>query len=107
MKVRILLALFIPAVLSAIDLSSYPLSADLRAGSYELHWGFDVEAKTIRFAVRVNTNGWVGLGLSPNGGMPNSDIVIGWVNDQGEAFLHVSTCMLRKMCCFTAISHDK
>ncbi len=75
--------------LAAVDLSSYPLSQELREG-YELHWGFDVEAKTIKFAVRVNTTGWVGLGLSPTGGMPNSDIVIGWVNDQGEAFLHVS-----------------
>ncbi len=83
--------LLLPAAALAVhvNLSSYPLSQELREG-YELHWGFNVEAQTIRFAVRVNTNGWVGLGLSPTGGMPNSDIVIGWVNDQGEAFLHVS-----------------
>ncbi len=81
---------FFSAVFAAVDLSSYPLSQELREG-YMLHWGFDVDAQTIRFAVRVSTIGWVGLGLSPNGGMPNSDIVIGWVNDQGQTFLHVRT----------------
>ncbi len=91
MKTFALLALLLPAVLAAnIDLSTYPLTADLRPGSYRLHWSVDHEEQTIRFAVNVSTTGWVGLGLSPTGGMPNSDIVIGWVNDQGQAFLHVS-----------------
>ncbi len=99
MKTCLLLALFVPAVLSAIDLSSYPLSADLRPGNYRVHWGFNVEAKTIRFAVNVSTTGWVGLGLSPTGGMTNSDIVIGWVNDQGVAFLDVRyNCLEIKAC---------
>ena len=91
MKTFALLALLLPAVLAAnINLSTYPLTADLRPGSYRLHWSFNVEEQSIRFAVNVSTTGWVGLGLSPTGGMPNSDIVIGWVNDQGQAFLHVS-----------------
>ena len=91
MKCLVFLALVLPAVVTAnIDLSTYPLTADLRPGSYRLHWSFDVEEQSIRFAVNVSTTGWVGLGLSPTGGMPNSDIVIGWVNDQGQAFLNVS-----------------
>ncbi len=49
-----------------------------------------MEEQSIRFAVNVSTTGWVGLGLSPTGGMPSSDIVIGWVNDEGQAFLNVS-----------------
>ena len=56
---------------------------------YTLHWRFDVEEETIAFAVNVSTNGWVGFGLSPNGGMKNSDMVIGWVKD-GQPYLHVS-----------------
>ena len=82
-----------PGPVDRIDLSSYPLSAVLRdrdSEVYTLHWGFDVEAQTIRFAVNVSTTGWVGLGLSPTGGMPNSDVVIGWVNQGGQAFLQVS-----------------
>lgn len=56
---------------------------------YVLHWKFSVEEKTITFAVNVSTPGWVGFGLSPNGGMVDSDVVIGWVKD-GKAYFHVS-----------------
>ena len=82
----------------AHDLSeSYPFKATLNTaengGLYELYWTFDNTAKTISFAVRVQTTGWVGFGLSPNGQMPNSDVVIGWV-DNGETFLHVSISAL-------------
>ena len=31
----------------------------------------------------------VGFGLSPNGQMPGSDVVIGWVDDDGNAHFHV------------------
>ena len=61
------------------------------ADIYTLHWKFDIESETISFAVNVSTNGWVGLGLSPNGGMVHSDIMIGWVSDSGEAHITVST----------------
>ena len=78
----------------AHDLSaSYTFSATLNTaengGLYELYWSFDNAAETISFAVRVQTTGWVGFGLSPNGQMPNSDVVIGWV-DNGQTFFHVS-----------------
>ena len=58
-------------------------------GLYELYWNFDNDAETISFAVRVQTTGWVGFGISPNGQMPNSDVVIGWVTDDGETVFHV------------------
>ena len=89
----LLFTFLLSAALAQVDLSSYPLSAVLRDSEgevYTLYWGFDVKAETIRFAVNVRTSGWVGLGLSPTGGMPNSDVVIGWVNNEGQAFLHVS-----------------
>ena len=57
--------------------------------SYILHWDFDLKESTIRFAVNVSTTGWVGFGLSPNGQMPGSDVVIGWVDDDGNAHFHV------------------
>ena len=33
--------------------------------------------------------GYVGFGISPNGGMAGSDVVIGWVKDDGTAVFHV------------------
>ena len=76
------------------DLSAtYPFKATLNTaengGLYELYWTFDNAAENISFAVRVQTTGWVGFGISPNGQMPNSDVVIGWV-DNGQTFFHVS-----------------
>ena len=57
---------------------------------YGLHWNFDRSTEAIYFAVNVSTTGWVGFGLSPNGQMPGSDVVIGWVSNSGEAYFHVS-----------------
>nr|XP_045616431.1 uncharacterized protein LOC123769364 [Procambarus clarkii] len=42
----------------------------------------------IIFDIQVATNGYVGLGFSPNGGMKGADIVLGWVDDSGKVFLH-------------------
>ena len=41
-------------------------------------------------AVRVNTLGWFGLGISLDGQMTNSDVVTGWVTAEGAAMLQVS-----------------
>ena len=83
-----------------IDLDAYPFTSVLKADSdgsplYILYWDFDTTEQTITFAVKAKTNGWVGFGVSPNGGMINSDVVIGWVNDEGQAFLHVSSLLLK------------
>ena len=78
-----------------IDLDAYPFNSVLRADNdgsplYTLYWNFSTAEETITFAVKAKTNGWVGFGVSPNGGMVNSDVVIGWVNAEGQAFLQVS-----------------
>ena len=66
---------------------------------YTLYWNFDLEQQTIAFAVNVSTTGWVGFGLSPNGQMPQSDVVIGWVDshNDGNTQFHVS-CPLKCTC---------
>ena len=49
---------------------------------YELYWRLEGETKsTIRFLVRVQTEGWVGFGISPSGLMPDSDVVMGFIDD--------------------------
>jgi hypothetical protein len=52
---------------------------------YFLSWKI-INQEEIQFEAHVKTNGWVGLGISPNGGMGGSDIVIGWVKDN-KAYL--------------------
>ncbi|XP_040920021.1 DBH-like monooxygenase protein 2 homolog isoform X2 [Toxotes jaculatrix] len=51
-----------------------------------LKWGFDDLQGSITFMLAVNTTGWVGFGLSPNGGMKGSDIVIGGLGPSGSYF---------------------
>ena len=60
-----------------------------QSGNYKLYWSFDKQQENVTFAVRVRTTGWVGFGLSPNGLMPNSDVIIGWVDSNGQAHMHV------------------
>ena len=84
------LLLVVQAALSAHDLSSsYRFQTNLHE-NYTLYWTFDNDAQNITFAVRVRTTGWVGFGLSPNGQMPQSDVVIGWVDAGGNAHFDVS-----------------
>lgn len=84
------------AVFSALalgDLStSYPHSATLyrdhaSGDLFRLHWALDWEQSTASFAVNVSTSGWVGLGLSP---LPGSDVIVGWVRDDGDVWFDVS-----------------
>ena len=67
--------------------SEYNNSKELNS-RYELCWNFDAATQNLSIAVRVNTTGWIGFGISPNGGMPNSDVVIGWVAG-GNTTFHV------------------
>jgi len=94
MKSLLYLFTLLPLALGAHDLSGrYPFSArlyDRNGDTYVLHWNFSTADRTIAFAVNVSTTGWVGLGISPNGGMVNSDVVIGWVSN-GRAYFHVSS----------------
>ena len=46
---------------------------------YELYW--NITEGRIACAVRVQTNGWVGFGISPTGLMLDSDVVMGFVDD--------------------------
>ena len=73
---------------STLDLATPSSSSVLKAAGdgsplYTLYWKFNTTEQTIAFAVKAMTNGWVGFGISPNGGMVNSDVVIGWMNDEG------------------------
>ena len=57
---------------------------------YTLYWTYDPAAEEVSFAVFVQTTGWIGFGLSPTGQMPGSDVVIGWVDNDGRSHFDVS-----------------
>ena len=81
-------------ILGSHELSKeYNFSAELAGDDYILHWTADRTSEEIRFAVNVSTTGWVGFGLSPNGQMPDSDVVIGWVafDNDSQVTFHVSS----------------
>ena len=48
-------------------------------GKYTLFWDFNTTH--IAFEVQVQTLGWIGFGISPNGKMYPADVVIGWVRE--------------------------
>ena len=92
LAVLLLAGLVALAAAAHVDLQEYPFSLvlyDQNNQYYGLHWNFTRETQSIYFAVNVSTTGWVGFGLSPNGQMPASDVVIGWVSG-GQSYFHVS-----------------
>ena len=95
------MATIVLVLLSALFSTSFTQDASLMArfGShlqlspppqlYEVHW--DVNGDRISFAVLVQTNGWVGFGISPSGLMLNSDVIQGYVDDStGRVIMNVS-----------------
>jgi hypothetical protein len=74
--------------------SKYPFHIALSTDptyQYDLYWKVDLEEEMIEFAVNVSTSGWIGFGLSPNGQMPGSDVLIGWISDDGIENISVNT----------------
>ena len=87
---KLLLYFFIAiAVFSCISISCAPNPTDaytnkqilVEPDSYILYWNYtDTD---IIFEIHANTSGWVGFGISPNGGMENSNVIIAWINSNG------------------------
>ncbi len=55
--------------------------------SFSLFWNND-DASRVTFEIRAETLGYVAIGFSPNGDMPNSDIFLAWVDEAGVAHFH-------------------
>jgi hypothetical protein len=64
------------------------------AKSPELCWGYN--DTHIEVQLSYPTLGWIAMGLSPNGGMDQSDILFGYVNDtSNEVVVQVSHNSIR------------
>ncbi|ODM94958.1 DBH-like monooxygenase protein 1 [Orchesella cincta] len=55
-------------------------------GNYLLSWDVDLEKGLVTFDVEAVTTGYVGFGISPNGGMAGADIFIAGVDDNGASY---------------------
>ena len=88
MYLTIILLSFLPGGLSSIvpTTNDYTHSLELIPERYHVFSKYD--STTITFEIHAKTLGWVGFGLSPNGGMVGSDVIIAWVKD-GETFFSV------------------
>ena len=70
--------------LNAIDSNSYFVNnATLIApDNYLLYWNFTKTDITFKIVAK-STNGWIGFGISPNGAMESSDIIIAYKLSNG------------------------
>ena len=50
--------------------------------AYILYWNYT--ENDILFETHVNNNGWSSFGLSPNGGMTGSDVIVTWKRTDGS-----------------------
>ena len=96
MRMTSIVQLLLLATLNAAFANDFPFSAILASDPatqkpiYTVDWSYNRMNKTITFRLTVNSTGWLGFGLSPTGGMKDSDIVVGWVTKNGEAIIYVS-----------------
>ena len=60
--------------------------------NYQLFWSVKDADKSIHFAVKVKTTGWVGFGISAglSGNMKSADMILGWVDSKGKGHLQVN-----------------
>jgi len=60
---------------------AFEFATDLQEDrQFKLYWSH-LDDDIIDIGMECNTTGWIAIGLSPNGGMENSDIMMGWVDD--------------------------
>jgi len=58
---------------------------------YDVDWDIDYDLEKVLFNVAVRTEGFVGFGISPNGGMAGADIFIAGVYPNGTTYASVSS----------------
>ncbi len=54
---------------------------------FQVFWTPDDASCTIEFGLAVETDSYAALGISESGGMTGSDIIMGWITDDGEFIL--------------------
>ena len=78
------------AIFSGLASPTFQLLLD-RDGKYNLEWTVTEEKSNIVFQITVETLGYAGLGISPDGAMPKSDIVVAEIVDGEDIVLNVKS----------------
>lgn len=60
-------------------------SYDLYPSLYKMYWNHTESEIIIK--VEVTTSGWLSFGLSPTGGMYNTDFILAWIDPQNSTFM--------------------
>jgi rhodanese-related sulfurtransferase len=68
-----------------ISEKEYTQSKSYDKGNFELHWR--IEGDTVAIAMKAKTTGWVSLGISPTVMMKDADMIIAWVEKNGDTKL--------------------
>lgn len=61
---------------------NYVNSQVMERGLFYLYWNFT--NTDVLMEMHVKTTGWAGFGLSPNGGMDGSDVIVTWIDSNGH-----------------------
>eukprot|EP00479_Gromia_sphaerica_P007176 TRINITY_DN229_c0_g1_i4.p1 TRINITY_DN229_c0_g1~~TRINITY_DN229_c0_g1_i4.p1 ORF type:complete len:430 (-),score=108.54 TRINITY_DN229_c0_g1_i4:385-1509(-) len=76
-------------VLDGYTLDEGKFNRETGTGKYELYWTYDEESQTVDFLADVATTGWIGFGVSPNGGMKDADVLMMYIDDvTGQPFFY-------------------
>ena len=67
----------------------YADSIDLVTEKYKLYW--NTTDTHLIAEIHCLTSSWVGFGLSPNGNMDKSDVIIAWIESDGTTHFTVLT----------------
>ncbi|KAF6023515.1 moxd1 [Bugula neritina] len=83
-------ALLVILMLLCNFVSTEDLSASLApGGNFNVSWSFSETTpdSEIVFTISARTEGWVGLGFSPNGAMTGADLIVAWIDSEGTSHL--------------------
>lgn len=72
-----------PTLDGIIENDEYEFEAVFSNGDFKLHWR--VVENTIIMGLEAKTKGWVSLGIEPSQKMKDADMIIGWVEDDGNS----------------------
>lgn len=53
-------------------------------GTWRVRWEIDYDSDEIEIEMSAKTTGWVAIGMTDTPHMPNSDVVVGWMETSGE-----------------------
>ncbi len=68
-----------------VEEGEYPFAAEFKGGGFVLRW--NVTGDAAAFAMEADTTGWVSVGFEPTVVMEDADMIFGWVDETGKAFI--------------------